>query len=301
MRLLQGHRPAVCCLAFTPDGRLLAGTRDGTLTVWDPASGEERLSLALGARHPYPFLMALAPDGQTVAVGGQYLTLSFWDTTTGQLLPLLPRELPAVFGLAFAPDGRTFTAVPTRGADRQHFLRRWDLSTRQELLPPLYQSGCTIAAPAFSPDGKTLAVTVYERGRPVLLFDLETGTEKVRWAPPSEVTALTWLSDGRTLAVRLSRSAVLFDAVGGKVRGRLKGHTRQVNGLAVSPDGRLLATASDDGMVRLWDAGSGKCRAVRDWGIGEVREVAFAPDGMTAAAGGASGLIAFWDVDEGGA
>jgi WD40 repeat protein len=301
MRLLQGQ-PAVCGLAFTPDSRsLVAATCDQTLAVWDLASGTQRLSLALGGvvSWPYPVFLALAPNGRTLAAGGQYLPLTFRDVQTGQSLALLPDEVPGVFGLAFAPDGRTFAAIPLRDAAGVHYLRRWDMVAGRELLPPLFQSGCTIAAPAFSPDGRTLAVTVYERGRPVLLFDLETGTQQA-WNPPSEVTGLTWLPDGRTLAVTLTRTVVLRDVQRGRERGRLKGHRQQITDMAVAPNGRLLATTSDDGTVRLWAADSGKCLAVRDWEIGKVWAVAFAPDGMTAAAGAAGGQIALWDVDEGG-
>jgi WD40 repeat protein len=299
MRILKGRRPNVCGLAFTPDGqRLFAGTTDGTVTVWDTTCGGERGILTLGARLAYPFYLTLTPDGRTLAAGGQHLPLTFRDTFTGQPVALLPVELRGAFGLAFSPDSRTFTAVPARNEDRLHYLRRWDVGTGRELLPPLLTDGCTIASPAFSPDSKALVVFVYDRT--TRLFDLEAGEERACWRAPSEVNGLTRLPDGRTLAVTLSRSVVLWDVQRGKERGRLKGHTRRINGLAVAPDSRLLATASDDGMVRLWDAATWKCRAVLDWGIGAVRAVVFAPDGMTGVAGGERGDIVIWDVDEGG-
>ncbi len=198
--------------------------------------------------------------------------------------------------MTFSPDGRTFTAVPMRGQDGQHFLRRWDLNTGQEALPPLLSHGCTIASPAFAPDGKALAVYVHDRT--THLFDLGTEKETACWRLPSEVTGLAWLPDNRTLVVTLSRSVVFWDVLRGKEILRLKGHKRQINGVAIAPAGQLLATASDDGGVRLWDCSTGRCRAHFDWGIGKLGAVAFASDGLTAVAGGERGDLVIWDVDE---
>ena len=63
----------------------------------------------------------------------------------------------------------------------------------------------------------------------------------------------------------------------------LEGHSHSVNALVFSPDGKTLASASDDGTVKLWDAGSGAELQTLKGHSDSVRAVAFSPDGKTLA------------------
>ena len=79
---------------------------------------------------------------------------------------------------------------------------------------------------------------------------------------------------------------------------RLTGHTKELNSIAFSPDGRYLATGSNDATIRIWDATSGQARAILQ-DDGNVLAVAFAPDGSRLASVNEGRAIKLWNPENG--
>lgn len=297
MRVLKCPEAPVCALAWTPDGRhIIAGVRPDKVVIWDIASGEPSATIDLVPRVAYRFSLAVNADGSTLATGGEHLPLTFWDVRTAKVVSPLPFRTHATFGFAFSADG-TFAVVPGREEDQMHYLRRWEFATGQEILPCLLAHAATFSKPAFRPDGKLLAVCGPNRGLQVL--DLAANGSAAAFGVASAVEAAAWLPDGRTLVSVHSRSVGLWDVERKKERGRLKGHTRTITDVSVSPSSNLIATASED-TVRMWDGSTGQRLKSFNWNLGEVRSLCFAPDGMTVAAGGPRGDIVIFDVEESG-
>ncbi|NTV51179.1 MAG: TIR domain-containing protein [Geobacteraceae bacterium] len=80
---------------------------------------------------------------------------------------------------------------------------------------------------------------------------------------------------------------------------KLKGHTRRVNSLAVSPYGSWVVSGSDDHTVKIWDLESGECRATLKGYSGMVFSVAITPDGKRILSGSNDYSIRVWDVGTG--
>jgi WD40 repeat protein len=170
-----------------------------------------------------------------------------------------------VYTVAFG--GPHNNPIFSAGLDRT--VRIWLDGRTKELLES-FDSGNTesVNCLALSPDGKTLAVG---------------GEDHLTLGGPAIEDA-----EGNIVKKRPTHTARLFNVGSWKVRAVLAGHERPIRQLAFSPDGKLLATASDDRSVRLWNVADGKELAVlgAPYMTNKIRCLAFSPDGSRLATGG---------------
>jgi hypothetical protein len=139
----------VLCLAFSPDGRLLAAGGWGkAATVWDVASGKRWCELP---GHEYwVSSLCLSPDGKTLATAHSDKTIRLWEVLSGRERGRLAGHAHRVTQLAFAPDGR----LASSSHDRT--VRVWDLAAMKEA--GRFEGHDAVVGPlAFSADGKQLA------------------------------------------------------------------------------------------------------------------------------------------------
>jgi RNA polymerase sigma factor (sigma-70 family) len=291
----ERHRlphPKVLRAAFSPDGALLATIgEDGALRLWETATGRPRAEWArpfAGEGH-HPAAVAFDPAGRTLAAGGTDGVIRLWDVAAGRERRALTGHRNYVTGLFFAPDGRTLYSVSW---DRT--ARRWDVATGEER--PVTPDRIGHVDAALSPDGRLLA-TGGGAGT-VCLTELPTGRRRqVLRGPSGYVFETAFFPDGATLAAGGDGSVVrLWDVASGRERGAPLGRPGRygVRGVAVSPDGKLLASATDeDHRVRLWDPATGQELRVLEHP--SATRVAFAPDGRVLASGGWDHAVRLWD------
>jgi hypothetical protein len=165
-RVLKGHTGPVNGVAFSPDGSRLATTsEDGTVRVWDPATGHPTITLEGHTGGVWG--VAFSPDGRQLATASEDGTVRLWDPATGHPTTTLKGHTGGVWGVAFSPDGRQLASASYDGT-----VRLWDPATGHPTTALEGHAGW-VRAVAFSPDGCQLASA--DSDGTVRLWDPATG------------------------------------------------------------------------------------------------------------------------------
>ncbi len=276
-------------VAFAPDGRTLAVGGAGTW-LWSPRSGRVRRLGGAGQVND----VAFSPDGKRLAAAGDDRTVRIWDAPFGRRQrPPLAGPTARVDTVAFSPDGRT---VAAGGADRKVWL--FDIATA----PVLDRQTDAVTDIAFDAGGAVLVTA----GADAKVWRWDVRSRRAL-APPlagtSEFSKIALARDGRTLAATNENGELeLWRGQAPAVRRQLLSAAQEVvNGVAISPDGRTLASGGDEdpGSRPARHRGATRGRARLGEHTGRVADVAFSPDGRTLASGGDDRRVRLWDVRAG--
>jgi WD40 repeat protein len=287
--------PSPGCLSFHPDGTILATPQGaGMIALWDVASGKRIRSLfgsvlAVGA-------LSFSPDGARIATIGADSQVRLLDATTGQSrieFGSQPGHSALNRGVLFSPDGSRLASFSNAGE-----VTVWEASTGKKLAE-LVPSGPRIyvTALAYSPDGRRIASSHRAAGISVSIWDVATGREtRMALEYNQPVNALVFSPDGRFLLSGDSDDIKVGDAATGAFVRSLRGHRGPIRALAYSPDGRRIASAAEDGLVKLWDAATGQELLTLDGGCEFLLSVSFSPDGRRLTAAGSDAWVRIWDA-----
>jgi WD40 repeat protein len=305
------HWNWVVSVAVSRDGkRIVSGSIDYTVTVWDAETGWE---LRTFREHKGPInAMALHPNGKVFASASWDRTVRLWDIEKGEPIFALPLE-DGAHSVAFSPDGTILAGMT------ESVLRLWETATGKELrsiptgkgVNPEYAGGF-----AFSPDGKTIAFRAGDDR--VKLCETATGQEqRILKGHGQPVTCVAWSPDGKLLATATRRPTpvvTILDVETGAERHRLPcaESTEDVRFLAFAPDGRTLAAAcyradwvgyQFEGRARQWDVATGRQGPVMRVPGGQrgITGVAFTPDSKVLVTAGIDHRVRFWDLASGAA
>jgi sterol desaturase/sphingolipid hydroxylase (fatty acid hydroxylase superfamily) len=285
---LAGHKGAVLCVAVSGDGRhIVSGGADGTVKIWDAATGREERTLV--GHRGFVHSVAVSGDGRRIVSGSADRTVKVWDAANGQEELTLTGHLAPVLGVAVSGDGGI---VVSGSADLT--AKVWDAATGKEKHTLHGEPGAVLGV-AISGDGRHV---VTASARSAKVWDAQTGREEVTLAGHTDLVYGVAISpDGqRVVTASYDEKVKVWDAADGREKLTLMGHKGPVYSVAVSPDGRHVASGSNDRTLRLWDVERGREVLTLKGHADAVTGVAMSPDGRHLIAGGRDGAVTVWDA-----
>jgi WD40 repeat protein len=319
------HAVEVQNAAFSPDGRRVATAAvDGTARIWDARGGGRPVRIRADGQSVYS--VRFSADGRRLLSAGEDGVLRLWDVRSGRALGELKGHRGRALQASFVPGGGSVVSAGEDGV-----LRRWAPPDDAVILAP------GVSGARVSPDGRSVVSGGLDGG--VRVLDLRSGTARdlaghgdasvarfssdgrrvvsasidgsVRISDPArggstEVPAGSWQKFAIAYDARRDRIALggprphnVIQSSDGTRRIVLRGHSARVYDLAFSRDGRLLASASEDGTARIWNAHTGALLRTLRGHRERVTSVAFSTDGRRVVTAGADGTVRVWHLDGG--
>ncbi|MDE0938169.1 MAG: WD40 repeat domain-containing protein [Mariniblastus sp.] len=336
-RWKTGGSSKINCVGFSPDGRfVVGGCNDGTLQFWDARSGEKRHTLRghTGAVLDFDF----HPDGTRIATGSSDGTVKVWDarlksnhlrfednasavtqvgfginhdwliSTSRISSQSAQSSTPTVFirnrydgerlksfeGIHFdlSPDGR-FLAVSGWSS-----LTVWEIESEEKRWSIEQHHDQMNVAFRFSPDGRWLAST--DRNNKIKILDALTGKESLELSGhESRCTCLCYSADGRYLVSGgYDDNAKLWNTNTGALVDTFDSRT-MVESIAISPNGKLIASGTRGGLIRIWDIQLKEELSPLVGHSGTVNSIVFNPSSTRLVSGGGDGTVRIWDHNSG--
>jgi WD40 repeat protein len=286
MSPIQGHRRETWSVAYSHSGKLLAsGSDDLTAGLWDLKSGT-RLAELKGHTATIT-AVEFSPDDSLLVTGSLDGAVKVWDVRTHQQLKTLQISPTEVRALAWFSDGKRLATVDCPRNSLTNSILVWDVPSGK-VLKTFHGFTDRVQSVQVTPDQQSVVGVSDDMSIRVFRLNDKSNTDIpwCSWSTDEPIRCGVLMDRGRKVATGDNNGMIRLWAVDTGVElNVLKGHTKCVLCLRLSPDGKVLASGGLDKVIHLWDVETGlRLLTFKDLPA-QVNGLAFSPAGdvLTAA------------------
>lgn len=299
---LEGHEAEVTAAAFHPELALLAtGDDRGEIRLWQFDGQQASLKEALRGHNGTVTELEFGPTGELLYSASGDNTCSAWNVATGDEVPDAMLSHPDwVAAMDVSADGRVAVTACEDGHTRV-----WDLDAGKVVADASLDSGSATGV-ALSPDGHQVLVTSSEN-RSVWVWNYSAAPKanlsQLQPIVTTRAAGTLWTAKfspaGNRFVTIGGNDARMVDLATGEAGVRFSPHGA-VAAVAITRDGRLVATGSWDGTAKLWDTTTKQVVHQLVGGhSGYINSIDFSPDGSMVATASDDGTVRLWSTQSG--
>ncbi|NJK50107.1 WD40 repeat domain-containing protein [Candidatus Gracilibacteria bacterium] len=282
----------ITSIAISPDGQtLVVASGDGKITA---IALDESQPIYTESFVGKPDAVDVSADGEIIAaaIGEEIVLLRLED---GDTIGTLRGHVSDISAIAIAPDNQTLVSVSS--GDRT--IRLWDLEGESEIEVLGENVGSEITV-AYSPDGQFFVTGSIAEDRTIKLWDAKTPQWiKTSSQQPGFIYDVAITPDGQKIVAAVRNFLKVWDFIGGEELLSLKGAQLDLNAIAISPDSRVVATATKEGTIKLWNIATGQLLQTLSGHRGWVLSLVFSPDGRYLYSGAEDKIVKIWQIAPG--
>jgi WD40 repeat protein len=283
------QRSWISCYAYSPDGlRILSGSQDGTLKMWDAGTGDEIANLP---GHKILDACLFSPDSKRIVSASRAVRLL--DAIDLKEIALLVPDIGTKSSIAdwkFSPDSRRFISGSM-------CFKMWDSRNGEEIAT---LSDYSVQSCSFSRDGRLIVSGMFGK---ISLWGGETGAlmSSITLETTDTVNACSFSPDGRQIVSGSNRELTVWEVAIVEENSAQEESDSEIlyemRDCAYSPDARRIVTGAEDGTLKVWNADNGRVLTTISAHEHWTTCCAYSPDGTRILSGSSDSRMKLWDSD----